>query len=163
MTESIKNQLLTITHYEEVKISLYTVYSSFFKHIYVYIFFITIRMCVKNQIFPSNNKNKHFRCLLVKAMRQTKYISLLIPIIDTTYINSYAIYVRGVIEVLPDQGQHVVLYTGGGDLLQGRRLSQSQLREKCWTQKFLKWSISPDFISENGDQPPFFYFIWSKL
>ena len=23
-------------------------------------------------------------------------------------------YVRGVIEVLPNQGQHVVLYTGGG-------------------------------------------------
>ena len=32
-------------------------------------------------------------------------------------------YVRGVIKVLPDQGQRVVLYTGGGDLLQGRRLS----------------------------------------
>ena len=41
-------------------------------------------------------------------------MSLLIPIIDTTYINSYAVYVRGVIKVLPNQGQHVVLYTGGG-------------------------------------------------
>ena len=44
MTESIKNQWLTITHHEEeVKISLYTVYSPFFKHIYVCIFFITIK------------------------------------------------------------------------------------------------------------------------
>ena len=41
-------------------------------------------------------------------------MSLLIPIIDTTYINSYAVYVRGVIKVLPNQGQHIVLYTGGG-------------------------------------------------
>ena len=35
----------------------------------------------------------------------------------TTYINSYTVYVRCVTEVFPDQGQHVVLYKGGGDLL----------------------------------------------
>ena len=40
----------------------------------------------------------------MEAMRYTKYISLLIPIIDTMYINSYAVYVHSVIEVLPIRG-----------------------------------------------------------
>ena len=81
-----------------------------------------IRMCVKNQIFPSNNTNKHFRCLLVKAMRQTKYISLLIPIIDTTYINSYAMYVRVLSRCYPIRGNTQSYIQGGGGFTPGAKV-----------------------------------------